>query len=140
VPYAIVYFYNVYGPREIRIGKYATLIALFAEKMRQGEPLTVVSPGDQKRNFTHVNDIIRALIMVGEHGYGDEFGIGSPESFSILDIANLFGGKIEMLPERRGNRMTADLITEKTQALGWKAEHSVSNYIEELRSMSWGTV
>jgi len=108
--------------------------------MRQGEPLTVVSPGEQKRNFTHVNDIIRALIMVGEHGYGDEFGIGSPESFSILDIANLFGGKIEMLPERRGNRMTADLITEKTQALGWKAEHSVLNYIEELRSMSWGTV
>jgi UDP-glucose 4-epimerase len=140
VPYAIVYFYNAYGPREIRTGKYATLIALFAEKMRQGEPLTVVSPGEQKRNFTHVNDIIRALIMVGEQGYGDEFGIGSPESFTILDIANLFGGKIEMLPERRGNRMTADVITEKTQALGWNAEHSVADYIEELRSMSWGNV
>ena len=140
VPYAIVYFYNAYGPREIRTGKYATLIALFAEKMRQDEPLTVVSPGEQKRNFTHVNDIIRALTMVGEQGYGDEFGIGSPESFSILDIARLFGGKIEMLPERRGNRMTADVITEKTQALGWKAEHSVADYIEELRSMSWGNV
>jgi UDP-glucose 4-epimerase len=140
LPYAIVYFYNAYGPREIRTGKYATLIALFAEKMRQGESLTVVSPGEQKRNFTHVNDIIRALIMVGEQGYGDEFGIGSPESFSILDIARLFGGKIEILPERRGNRMTADVITEKTQALGWNAEHSVVDYIEELRSMSWGNV
>ena len=140
VPYAIVYFYNAYGPREIRTGTYATLIALFAEKMRQGQPLTVVSPGEQKRNFTHVNDIIRALIMVGENGYGDEFGIGSPESFSILDIARLFGGKIEMLPERRGNRMTADVITEKTQALGWNTEHSVTDYIEELRSMSWGNV
>ena len=140
VPYAIVYFYNAYGPREIRTGKYATLIALFAEKMRQGEPLTVVSPGKQRRNFTHVNDIIRALIMVGEQGYGDEFGIGSSESFSILDMAYLFGGKIEMLPERRGNRMTADVITEKTQALGWRAERSVVDYIEELRSMSWGDV
>ena len=48
--------------------------------------------------------------------------------------------KIETLPERRGNRMTADVITEKTQALGWNAEHSVADYIEELRSMSWGNV
>jgi len=78
--------------------------------------------------------------MVGDQGYGDEFGIGSPESFSILEIVNLFGGKIEMLPERRGNRMTADVITEKTQALGWRAEHSVADYIEELRSMSWGNM
>ena len=107
VPYAITYFYNVYGPREIKTGKYATLIALFNEKMKNGEPLTVVSPGNQKRNFTHVDDIIDALILVGENGYGDEFGIGSEESFSILEVAKLFDGKIEMLPERRGNRMNA---------------------------------
>lgn len=137
VPYAIVYFYNAYGPREIKIGKYATLIALFAEKMRLGKPLTVVSPGVQKRNFTHVYDIINALIIVGEHGYGDEFGIGSPESFSVLEIAKLFGGKIEMLPERRGNRLTADVLTDKTKALGWNAKHLVSEYIDELRNLSW---
>lgn len=137
VPYAIVYFYNAYGPREIRTGKYATLIALFAEKMRKGEPLTVVSPGEQKRNFTHVNDIIRALIMVGEQGYGDEFGIGSPEAYSVLDIAKMFGGHINMLPERRGNRMRADIITEKTKALGWSAQLSVADWIEELRQNSW---
>ena len=137
VPYAIVYFYNAYGPREIRTGKYATLIALFAEKMRQGESLTVVSPGEQRRNFTHVNDIIRALIMVGERGYGDEFGIGSSESFSVLEIAKLFGGNIEMLSERRGNRMTADVITEKTQALGWNAQYSVKDWIYQLSQNSW---
>lgn len=137
VPHAIVYFYNAYGPREIRTGKYATLIALFAEKMRQGEPLTVVSPGEQKRNFTHVNDIIRALVRIGEQGYGDGFGIGSSESFSILEIAKMFGGNIQMLPERRGNRMTADVVTDKTQALGWSAHHSISDYIEELRNTSW---
>jgi len=78
--------------------------------------------------------------MVGNQGYGDEYGIGSTDSFSILEIARMFGGKIEMLPERRGNRMIADVITEKTQALGWKTEHSVADYIEELRSMSWGNV
>lgn len=138
VPYAIVYFYNAYGPREIRTGKYATLIALFAEKMRKGEPLTVVSPGEQKRNFTHVSDIISALTLVGEQGYGDEFGIGSPEAYSVLEIAKLFGGQIDMLPERRGNRMTADVITDKTQALGWSAQRSVADWIEELRQNAWG--
>jgi len=137
VPYAIVYFYNAYGPREIKPGKYATLIALFAEKMRKGEPLTVVSPGEQKRNFTHVSDIISALRLVGDKGYGDGFGIGSPEAYSVLDIAKMYGGHIDMLPERRGNRMTADVITDKTQALGWSAQRSVSDWIEELRQNAW---
>ena len=137
VPYAITYFYNVYGPREIQTGKYATLIALFKEKMKNGEPLTIVSPGNQKRNFTHIDDIINGLILVGENGYGDEFGIGSPEAYSIKEIAEMFGGKIEMLPERKGNRMTADVMTSKTEALGWKPTRTIGKYIEELRMKEW---
>jgi UDP-glucose 4-epimerase len=130
VPYAITYFYNVYGPREIATGKYATLIALFKEKCKQQQALTVVSPGSQKRNFTHVQDIINGLILVGEEGYGDDYGIGSPEAFSILEIASLFKTKIEMLPERPGNRMTADVVTLKTEALGWAPKHSIKEYIK----------
>lgn len=131
--YAIVYFYNVYGKREISEGRYATLIALFKAKMMKGETLTVVAPGTQKRNFTHIDDIISGLILVGEKGYGDEFGIGSPESYSVLEIAQMFGGSIEMLPERRGNRMQADVITEKTKMLGWTSKRSIKNYIEEFK-------
>ena len=137
VPYAIVYFYNVYGKREIQTGKYATLIALFKEKMRKGETLTIVSPGTQKRNFTHVDDIINGLVLVGENGYGDEFGIGSPEAFSIKEVAEMFGAKIEMLPERKGNRMTADVVTSKTEALGWKPTRTIKEYIQEMRAKSW---
>jgi len=137
VPYAIVYFYNVYGKREIQTGKYATLIALFKEKMKNGEPLTIVTPGTQKRNFTHVDDIINGLVLVGENGYGDEFGIGSPEAYSIKEIAEMFGGKIEMLPERKGNRMTADVVTAKTEALGWKPTRTIKEYIEEQRLKNW---
>ena len=85
--------------------------------MKAGKPLTVVSPGTQMRNFTHIDDIIEGLLLVGEYGYGDEFGIGSDESFSILEVAKLFGGEIEMLPERKGNRMSADVITEKLEHL-----------------------
>ena len=137
VPYAITYFYNVYGKREIQTGKYATLIALFKEKMKNNETLTIVSPGSQKRNFTHIDDIISGLVLVGENGYGDEFGIGSPDSYSIKEIAEMFGGKIDMLPERKGNRMTADVMTAKTEALGWKPTKNIQEYIQELKLNNW---
>jgi UDP-glucose 4-epimerase len=77
-----------------------------------------------------VQDIINGLILVGEEGYGDDYGIGSPEAFSILEIASLFKTKIEMLPERPGNRMTADVVTSKTEALGWAPKHSIKEYIQ----------
>tara|TARA_B110000967_G_C18798561_1_gene517173 strand:- start:143 stop:1003 length:861 start_codon:yes stop_codon:yes gene_type:complete len=134
VPYAITYFYNVYGEREIQTGRYATLIASFKEKMKNKERLTIVSPGSQKRNFTHIDDIIDGLVLVGEKGYGDEFGIGSPEAFTVLEVAELFGGEIHMLPERKGNRMTADVVTNKTQALGWSPKRNLADYIENIKN------
>lgn len=137
VPYAITYFYNVYGAREIQTGKYATLIALFKEKMRKKEILTIVAPGTQQRNFTHIDDIIDGLVLVGEKGYGDEFGIGSPEAYTILEIAQMFGGAIEMLPERRGNRMTARVVSENTRELGWAPKRKIKDYIEQLRANNW---
>jgi len=139
VPFAITYFYNVYGPREIQTGKYATLIALFKEKKKNGENLTIVSPGTQKRNFTHIDDIIDGLVLVGENGYGDEFGIGSGEAYSIKEIAEMFGGDIEMLPERKGNRMTADVISAKTEALGWSPKRKIHTYIEALKKSNFTT-
>lgn len=137
IPYAIVYFYNVYGKREIATGRYATLIALFTEKMKADEPLSIVSPGTQKRNFTHVDDIVDGLVLVGEQGYGDDFGIGSAESFTVLEVANLFGGEIVMLPERKGNRMTADVVTDKTRALGWSSKKNLPDYISQLKKSNW---
>ena len=137
IPYAITYFYNVYGKREIQTGKYATLIALFKEKMKNKEKLTIVSPGTQKRNFTHIDDIVNGLILVGENGYGDEFGIGSPEAFTIKEVAELYGGEIEMIPKRAGNRMVAEVITTKTEALGWKPTKKLEDYIEEARANDW---
>ena len=131
IPYAITYFYNVYGDREISTGKYATLIALFLNKIKNNEKLTIVSPGTQKRNFTHIDDIISGLILIGENGYGDDFGIGCEKSYTVLEVAKMFGGDIEMLPERRGNRMVADVITEKTMKLGWSPKKTLNNYIQE---------
>jgi UDP-glucose 4-epimerase len=131
LPYAIAYFYNVYGPGE-RAGKYGTVIEIFRQKKANGESITVVAPGTQKRIFTHVDDIVDGLVLVGEKGEGDEFGLGADKEYSILEIAELFGGAIEMLPERAGNRMTAVLDTTKSRAIGWAPKRDVADYIRSL--------
>jgi len=130
--YAITYFYNVYGPGE-RAGRYGTVIEIFRQKHMHGEPLTVNSPGTQRRIFTHVDDIVDGLLLVGAKGQGDEFGLGAEESYSILEIAQMFGPEIEMRPEVKGNRMEAKLDVTKSHALGWRAKRRVADYIESVR-------
>jgi UDP-glucose 4-epimerase len=131
LPYAITYFYNVYGPGE-RAGKYGTVIEIFRQKKMKGEPLSVNAPGTQKRNFTHVDDIINGLLLVGEKGEGDEFGLGASEAYSILEVAEMFGGPVEMKSEVTGNRMESALDTDKSRALGWEPHNSLKEYIANL--------
>jgi UDP-glucose 4-epimerase len=128
LPYAITYFYNVYGPGE-RAGKYGTVIEIFRQKMLKKEPLTVNAPGTQRRIFTHIDDIVDGLILVGEKGEGDEFGLGADESFSILEVAELFGGEVAMAPEVAGNRMNAVLDVTKARAIGWQPKRKLRDYI-----------
>ena len=96
------------------------------------QPLTIVSPGTQMRNFTHIDDIISGLILIGKKGSGDNYGIGCSKSHSILDIAKLFRSEIEMLPERKGNRMSAKVVCGKTQNLGWYETKTVEEYINNI--------
>jgi UDP-glucose 4-epimerase len=131
VPYAITYFYNVYGPGE-RAGAYGTLIEIFKEKYKKGEPLTVVSPGTQERHFTHVDDIVEGLMLVGEKGEGDEFGIGSSRAHSVLEVAHMFKSDIQIIAPRPGNRMTSSIDTTRTRALGWEPKHDLASYIQEF--------
>jgi len=135
LPYAVTYFYNVYGPRE-RSGTYGSLIEIFRKKYHAGEPLPIVAPGTQKRNFTHVFDIVEGLLLVGEKGEGNDFGIGHTREYTIRDVAEIFGGETCMLPERRGNRMEAELITKKTEALGWSAKRELFDYIAEVKKQN----
>lgn len=132
LPHAITYFYNVYGPGE-RAGAYGTVIEIFRQKQKADEPLTVNAPGTQKRNFTHVDDIIDGLVLVGGDGMGDDFGIGNEEAYSILEVAKLFGGEIVMKPAPQGNRMTADIDTSKTRSLGWSPKKKLADYIAAVK-------
>ena len=134
INYAITYFYNVYGGREIKEGKYATVIAKYKEKINNKENLPVVLPGTQERNFTHIDDIIDGLLLVGEKGKGDGYGIGSDETYSVIDVAMIFAnyGKVQIdeLPKREGNRNSGTLVTEKTKKLGWKPKRNLLEYIK----------
>jgi UDP-glucose 4-epimerase len=131
LPFAITYFYNVYGPGE-RSGKYGTVIEIFKQLYLAGQPLTVNAPGTQQRIFTHVDDIVDGLMVVGERGEGDEFGLGADESYSILEIAKMFNTPVVMRPEVGGNRMSAKLDATRSHALGWHATRRVEEYIRDI--------
>lgn len=135
LPFAVTYFYNVYGPGE-RAGKYGTVIEIFRQKYLAGEPLTVRTPGTQERIFTHVDDIVEGLMLVGEKGMGDEFGLGAEQSYSVLDIARLFDTEITMIPDRPGNRSSAVLDVTKSQGIGWCATRDVKDYIKAIIASS----
>ncbi len=132
VPYVVVYFYNVYGPRELA-GAYGTVIEIFKQQFLCGEKLTVRSPGTQKRNYTHVEDTVAGIILAGERGEGDEYGIAAAESYSTTDVAKLFGGEIEMLPARATSRPWGAADTSRIEALGWKQKHTLEEYIRSVK-------
>lgn len=134
LPYTITYFYNNYGRRELSTGPYASVVGNFKELYLKGEPLTVIAPGTQRRNLTFAGDTARGLMMIGEKGHGDGYGLASKESFSILELAQMFGDNIVMLPEVLGDRAGATVETAKVEAeFGWKAERSLSDYIQDIK-------
>ncbi len=131
LPYAIAYFYNVYGPRERTLLEYGTVIETWRQKRLQGEPLPVREPGTQKRAFTHVLDTVEGLVLVGEKGEGDDFGIGTDEEYSLMEVAGMFGGPIEMLPQTKTSRSSAAVDSTKTRELGWEPKYHLQDYIRE---------
>lgn len=137
--YAITYFYNVYGPKQICTGKYATVIGIFKENIKKGRPHIINGIGTQKRIFTHVEDIVGGLVLVGELGYG-EYCLGSSEQYSIKEVAKMFGGKIKFVSEKQGDRTSSTISLKRIEQLGWKAEHSLKKYInyeKNTRSYSY---
>lgn len=129
--YAITYFYNVYGQRQIEVGPMATVIGIFQQCVLKNQVLPVVSPGTQSRIFTHVNDVVAGLICVAKRGEGDGFLLGADESYSLIDVAKLFKHPYELTPERRGERFASQIYSGRIQDLGWKAQHSLADYVDE---------
>ncbi len=131
--YVITYFYNVYGPREMS-GPYGTVVRIFSELYRNGQPLPITSPGTQMRNYTHVYDIVDGLILAAEKGTGEGHGIGADQSYSVLELAEMFGSETMMMPQRKGNRMNGGVDNVKLKALGWQQKHTLTDWIEKVKA------
>ncbi len=129
LPYAICYFYNAFGPREKGNRKYATLIAKFEQQYLRGEPLTVVKPGTQRRAFTYVKDLARGIRLAGEKGLGDGYALGTTISHSILEIAEAFGGPIQLVEGYPGREESANDPTKAREELGWQPTLDIMDYI-----------
>ena len=107
--YEVIYFYNVYGPRQISKGKMSTVIGIFEEAYKKNNPLTVVKPGSQTRRFTHIYDTVEVCYQAWKKNLCRHYSIASKESFSILEVAKLFNHKIIYLRKRAGERYASAL-------------------------------
>ena len=107
--YEVVYFYNVYGERQICKGDMATVVGIFEDHFLRGKKLPVVRPGTQVRRFTHVSDTIKACIFAWRKNKSKHYSISSKQSFSIIELAKLFKRKIRYLPMRKGERFSSAL-------------------------------
>ena len=109
--FEIIYFYNVYGPRQISKGNMATVIGIFEDQYRNKKPLSVVRPGTQSRRFTHISDTIEACYYAWKKNKCRHYSISNKESFTILEVAKMFNTKIKLLPLRRGERFASALTS-----------------------------
>jgi UDP-glucose 4-epimerase len=132
LPYAICYFYNAFGPREKGIGKYATLIAKYEQMYLRNEPFTIVKPGTQKRNFTYVGDLARGMIMIGEKGQGDGYTLGNTKGYSIIEIAEAFGGPIKFIDGYPGRGESGEAPNKAREEFGWETTVDIMDYIKEF--------
>ena len=140
VPTAICRFYNVYGPHQLTEGEYCTLIGIFETLYKEGKPLTITGDGEQRRDFTHVEDIVDGLMRVSEHNtfMGQEFEFGRGKNYSVWDIAEAFGKghRIKYIDGRPGE-MRETLCTDTTahDLLDWEPTKDVIDFIKENYSL-----
>ena len=107
--YEVIYFYNVYGPRQITTGSMATVIGIFENCYIKNKPLTVVRPGTQTRRFTHIDDTVKTCYEAWKKNKCRHYSISNMQSYSILQVAKMFDLKIRYLPKRLGERYASAL-------------------------------
>ena len=132
--YNICYFYNVFGPRTDTWGnEWQSVINIFKDQREAGQSLTITGDGTQRRDFTHVDDIIQGLLLAGDNIRNDEFQLGTGNDYSILEIAAAFDHHVEFIPARRGDRPKglADISYTK-EVLGYSPTVDVIDYIKSL--------
>jgi len=134
--YEIIYFYNVYGPRQICKGDMATVVGIFEDHFKSKKLLPVVKPGFQRRRFTHVKDTVNACLIAWKRNRNSHYSIASDKSYSIIQLAKLFNTKIKYLPERDGERFSSALkrINFGNKIIRLTAKIKLRDYIKKFLS------
>ena len=132
--FEIVYFYNVYGPSQIKSGSMATVIGIFEEQFQKKIPLSIVKPGSQSRRFTHVFDTIETCYFAWKENKCRHYSISHKRSYTILEVARMFGSKIKFISPRKGERYASALtnmnLSNKVHKIFGKIK--LSDYIKNI--------
>ena len=131
----------MYGPREPLKGPYAPVVGLFLRQYFANEPLTIVPDGTQRRDFTHVEDVIQANLLamnIDNHdNYGEVFNVGTGRNHSVLELANMISSNIRMIEPRKAEAyITLANNSKIKEVFGWEATKNIEDYIKENLSKS----
>ena len=141
LPTAICRFYNVYGEHQLEDGAYATVLGIFERQYREGKLLTVTSNGEQRRDFTHIDDIVDGLVRCGlslltdsKVANGQAYELGRGKNYSINEITKMFDQtEVEYIPARKGEYpFTLADYTKANEELGWTPTLDIKNYISKI--------
>jgi UDP-glucose 4-epimerase len=131
--YELLFFYNVYGPKQITNSAMSALIAIFESQYTKKIPLTIVKPGSQCRDFTHVDDIVRGCYLALTKGKQKEYMFCTNKLYSVLEIAKMFGSKFKFLKSRPGDRFGSIILNNNAKKiLGFEAKKNIKTYIKEF--------
>jgi UDP-glucose 4-epimerase len=132
--YEVIFFYNVYGPRQICKGKMATVVGIFEHHYKNNKPLPVVKPGTQSRRFTHIQDTVKICFLAWKKNKCKFYSISNKKSFTINQLAKLFDHKIKYLPYRKGERYASALsnLSLSNKMHKYFGKISLKNYIQNF--------
>ena len=132
--YEVIYFYNVYGPHQICKGDMATVIGIFEDHYKYKKPLPIVKPGNQTRRFTHIYDTVEVCYQAWKKNLCRHYSIAHHKSYSILDVAKMFGTKIRYLNKRPGERYASALTNMNLSNKVYKhfGKINLRNYINNI--------
>jgi UDP-glucose 4-epimerase len=135
--YEVIYFYNVYGPKQISKGEMATVVGIFENCYLNKKPLTVVKPGTQTRRFTHVKDTVNACIYAWRKNKNLHYSVAANKSYTILELAKMFKSNIKFLPKRSGERFYSAFskMNLNNKVIRIKAKIKIQDYINNFLSI-----
>jgi UDP-glucose 4-epimerase len=134
--YEMIYFYNVYGPKQILNTNMAAVIGVFENQLKNKKALTVVYPGNQKRRFTHVTDTVLACYYAWKKNKNSHYSISSEKSYSIIQVARFFGNFIKYLKSRRGERFSSTVVKSirGRKIINLRGKVDLKKYIEDYKN------